>query len=268
MLVLVEPTGSGASIIREDSSFTTTRIAGNLMLVTNPYASHPIFVGGDSSGPEYARYGDLELHHNTIVINSGTWRVNLPTVLSNVSVDFRNNIVWRQGSEIIRLMGGAGILNSGANWISPGWESGPDALFSGVASILPETINDPLLDSDFVPLEGSPARDSGGNALVNFQYHETASGSLRPVVCSGSDLGAFEAGSHSPNLEPILDGKVFSGGFAIWLNGNPNTGYLIEWSDDFVNWQTLGAGTTDEKGTLLMVDPSHPITTHRFYRAQ
>ena len=268
MLVLVEPIGSGAEILRNDPRFQTTRLAGNLIFVTNPYASHPIFVGADSSGVDQARSGTFEMHHNTVLISNGVYKVNVPTVFSNLSVDFRNNIVWAQGNEILQIMGGAGTLNSGPNWLSPNWQISSSANYTGTDAILPVAINDPLLDEHHVPLPESPCRDAAVNPLVDIQYHETASGLTRSTVCSGADLGAFEGGGAAPSLNPFLTGKALGNVFAIWLNGNPSTSYTVEFSDDLSNWQLLGIGTTDETGALLMEDPNHPGSTERFYRAQ
>ena len=66
----------------------------------------------------------------------------------------------------------------------------------------------------------------------------------------------------------MLVGREFSGGFAIWLNGNPSTSYVIEWSPDLVNWQLLETGYTDAEGSVLVIDEQYQGNATRYYRAQ
>ena len=250
MLELAAPIGEAGNLIRNDSRFNLTRVVGNLIHVTHREAGQPVFCGADLSDPDRPRTGTLEMLHNTVLINSGAYEVRVPSVGIPITVDFRGNIIRRAGDERIVLLGDRGTLNSGVNWMSPGWLLGSPAAINGAANIIGSANNDPGLDASYRPLAGSPCRDAALEPLLSVQYRDLADGQLRGVIGPAADLGAFEGGLAEPGPTATLTSSLSGNILQLRLGGTPSAAYRVLWSPDLSTWQPVGIYTLPPPGEL------------------
>ena len=267
VLELAGISGPNAQIIRDDPRFTTTRVAGCLIISTDNQAGQPVFVGADPNYLAGTRTGIFEMLHNTVIIASGTYQVNVPSVYPNITVDFRHNIIRRTGTEIIQLMSN-GTLNSGVNWISPGWQPGPAATLNGTAAILTNVGNDPQLDANYAPLPASQCRDAASALLVPTQFAPPPRAQIRLTVGPAPDLGAFEGGLSAPGAVNSLTPTMQPGGLRLTLNATPLAPYEFEYSNDLITWQPFGTAMTNASGILEVLDAAALNEQRRFYRVQ
>ncbi len=100
---------------------------------------------------------------------------------------------------------------------------------------------------------------SGTTYLVAVDGYNGASGKIVLSLSAGS----------AP-IPPRLSAPVAmgNGSWQFTLTGEPNKAYLIQYSADLVNWNTLVPGTTGPAGDLSVSDPAGPGVHARFYRAQ
>jgi hypothetical protein len=267
VLELAGISGPNAQIIRDNPRFTTTRVAGCLIISTDNQAGQPVFVGADPNYLAGTRTGSFEMVHNTVIIASGTYQVNVPSVYPNITVDFRHNIIRRTGTEIIQLMSN-GTLNSGVNWISPGWQPGPAATLNGTAAILTNTGNDPQLDANYAPFPASQCRDAASALLVPTQFAPTSRAQIRLTVGPAPDLGAFEGGLSAPGAVNSLTPTMQPGGLRLTLNATPLAPYQFEYSNDLVTWLPFATAMTNASGILEVLDAAALNEQRRFYRVQ
>jgi hypothetical protein len=267
MLELAAPIGEAGNLIRNDPRFNLTRVVGNLILVTHREASQPVFCGADLSDPDRPRTGTLEMFHNTVLIRSGAYEVRVPSVGTPITVDFRGNIIHRAGDERIQLLGYRGTLNSGVNWVSPGWLPGSPAVINGTANIIGAANNDPGLDAAYRPQAGSPCRDTAPEPLLSVQYRDIANGQLRGVIGTAADLGAFEGGLAEPGPTATLTSGLGGNALQLRLGGTPSAAYRVLWSPDLATWQPLGIYTLPVTGELELPSPT-TAAAQGFFRVE
>jgi hypothetical protein len=77
--------------------------------------------------------------------------------------------------------------------------------------------------------------------------------------------GAMEAVHNESPSVPRLSVEIFGAGVKIILRGVPETAYLLEASDDLIQWKMLGELTPGPNGEISFIDNSS--RPHRFYRA-
>jgi hypothetical protein len=58
------------------------------------------------------------------------------------------------------------------------------------------------------------------------------------------------------------------GGVTLKLEGKGGARYLIEVSDDLVNWSSLGVASANALGRIEFTDRDSGANSHRFYRAR
>ena len=267
MLELAAPVGGAGNLIRNDPRFNLTRVVGNLILVTHREATQPVFCGADLADRDRPRTGTLEMFHNTVLIRSGAYQVNIPSVGTPVTVEFRGNIVHRSGSERIQLLGDRGTLNCGVNWISPGWESVSPAVVTGTANLIGSANNEPGLDSAHRPGSASPCRDIALGEAPRLQYLDTARGQIRGVVGAAADLGAFEGGLAVPGPGAVLSVGTSGDNLRVRLAGTPSAAYRVLSSTDLSGWIEIGDFTLPASGEVELPSPGS-MESHRFFRLE
>lgn len=267
MLEIAAPIGEVGNLIRNDPRFNLTRVVGNLILVTHREATQPVFCGADLSDRDRPRTGTLEMLHNTVLIRSGTYQVNIPSVGTPVAVDFRGNIIHRAGSERIQLLGDRGTLNCGVNWVSPGWESVSPAVVNGAANLIGAANNDPGLDANLRPVPASPCRDAAVGTGPTLQYLDIARSQIRGVIGGAADLGAFEAGLVEPGSGAVLTVGASANALQLRLTGTPSAAYRVLSSSDLSTWTGVGEFTLPTSGEVDLPSPGL-VESHRFFRVE
>ena len=191
-----------------DPRYRKTYVYGNVLIAGPEDAQNPVHYGGDTDGFEQNfRKGTLYFYDNTVILKSDqdqVWdRGILDLSTNDETAEFFNNIVYLQGTTMLRLSRYAGVVNLGINWINTGWVEGRDP-YTGTTNGDENMINgtDPMLDPDtLIPLEGSPVIDMAqslpeevNDYQVEEEYASLASHQQRNTHGSAADLGAFESG--------------------------------------------------------------------------
>lgn len=240
MLDLVEPE-NGYDALGALPAYTQAFVYGNVLISTSAAAHAPNMVHWNEDhqrgvGRAVQRTGRLFFYHNTILVvaDSSTFaKFHIfnttwggydcsPTATSGI-IDIRNNIVAslprsagaRAPMVTFAYCGGTN-LTFGANWVSPGWQSGPTASVVGNSNIVSPSNNSPgfVSATDLRLTRGSSASRIGtalapevtnntlGQSLVpTQQYRAHQQVMTRATSGAGADAGAFEL-EPGPRLPP------------------------------------------------------------------
>jgi parallel beta-helix repeat protein len=117
--------GEDSSIIRNDPSYHTTFVYGNILIEHSNEGNRQIaHYGGDSGTTTWYRKGTMHFYNNTVVSNR-TDRTTLFRASTNEeTVDARNNIFYSTAAgTTVSLADTSGVFNLNRNWIKPGWVS-------------------------------------------------------------------------------------------------------------------------------------------------
>ena len=226
-----------------EPNYHETYIYGNIIVndIDSPIHSTSLIHYGYDNVPEDARLGPHYFYNNTVVMTGtepGGWRLNMfeggtdwgdtTTLADNlITINLYNNIFYwnpaiKQGD--FNLGTSFGTINlEGTNWISEDWQEGTVEGWRYWYGIVNR--NGKLIEGaypgfndessrDFTLMESSPAVDSAetlpdtitSDHPVLAMYKSIADSTLRTIIGSAMDLGAFEYGISSIEItEEDLD---------------------------------------------------------------
>jgi hypothetical protein len=219
------PAGWSEGLAREDSD-----IVGNVIVHTAAFGSVLRF-GGDATGQTFGRYRFV---NNTVVRLGGS--NDTPTIFRLFdgigSLEFHNNVIWREGTSSLTLArgveavwpGGVVRVRGSNNWIKTGYAFNPSNLAVTLTGTL--TGNTPGFTNaaafDFSPAAGSPLIDAGTATTITPPDYNLAN-PLFPPVRHPPPRAALPPGSvlQRPLADPIdlgayerdTVGGIFGDGF-------------------------------------------------------
>lgn len=211
--------GEDSSLIRNDPSYRSTFVYGNVLIEPAAAGNRQIaHYGGDSGAVANYRKGTLYFYNNTIV-STRTDRTTLLRLSTNEErCDFRNNIAYvTAAGNTLSMVDASGVLNLSHNWFKPGWantfgtlEGAVNNDGTSVQGSSPGFANEASQDYRLSPASqcvntGTPLNAGVGAANnVVRQYVKHQSGQARPPDAT-IDIGAFELeGSVTPPPTPDL----------------------------------------------------------------
>ena len=200
--------GEDSSAIRNDPSYRTTFVYGNILIEYaddgNRQMAH---YGGDSGDPASYRKGTMHFYNNTMVSNRTDRTTLFRASTNDETIDARNNIFYSTAAgTTVALADVSGVFNLNRNWIKPGWVisfgsftgtvNNANSMLTGNA---PGFANEALQDYRLVG--ASACVNAAGNSSLNpavlpehdvvRQYIKHKSTETRPA--DGSyDIGAYE----------------------------------------------------------------------------
>ncbi len=188
-----------------DPRYRETFVYGNILISGPNDAERLVHYGGDTEGFEQDfRKGTLYFYNNTVIMSANSsdfwYTIIVDASTNDEHVDMRNNTYVVTGTTQLLMLSRNGQLHLGTNWISSGYDiARPD--FTGTVTNDNKIISgtNPMLDTNFKPLNGSPLIDKS-EALplatvlnqVQYEYVDLARGKVRTATGSALDLGAFE----------------------------------------------------------------------------
>jgi hypothetical protein len=142
-------------------------------------------------------------------------------------------------------------------------------LLAGIALETPDSlrlydISDPsagpvLIDQDFFPTDHPNVNGSGSVSFGNDRLYALDSN-------NGILALKLNAGSTQPASASFSALAVAGNNFSFTVSGTPNSNYDLQYTTDFVDWNTLRTITTGADGSAVVTD-SILGEGHRFYRA-
>ena len=165
---------------------------------------------------------ELQLHHNTFLLERQTAKVVAASNGSNTDVLFYNNVVQASGGAAVTLAEGFATLSAGGNWLRPG------TAFVSTAVLLDAGVNvggtDPLFRDptryDLRPKVDSPLVDAAPPLPPGLAAPTFEPGAAFPVRARADD-GAPDLGAHEWEPEPLPEEPASLIGWSLRCAASP-----------------------------------------------
>jgi hypothetical protein len=274
------------NVVYYDPGYRTTLVMGNVFTMTTVPQDF-IHYASDGGVTAWQRKGVVYCMYNTFLLNTFSFKTMIVKNMDNNStdpcavVDARNNIFWYTStSGGLNLVATNGIGYFGKNWITKGYTTGYGgiaALYVGGLSNLIDggNGNDPgfvnRAAADYHLGSSSACRDVAASIpvplsnrfVLNRQYLEPTSSTLRPAAGGIYDLGAFEyfTGTMTADVSTVERGAV---GTTVTLTGSGTsfTGTPFSAQDQSGNVVSLTSQSVTD-GTHASVTFTVPSATGR-----
>ena len=204
-LDLVDAEDSG--IIRDDPSYNTTYVYGNVLIEPEDEGNRQIVhYGGDSGATGAYRKGMLYFYHNTMISHRAERTTLMRLSTNDEHCDARNNILFVPGDGSgLAIVDETGILDLSHNWIKPGWRGSFGTVTGSINDDGTSVVGtDPGFvaadQQDYRLLPGAPCTSAATSLHADIptehvpvdQYirHQTCGN--RPAPGTAPDIGAFE----------------------------------------------------------------------------